>query len=64
MADGEVVPWNEKPENVREEMIKRSAKAGYCNSDGTIKGAGKGDRFRPVNKKKYDQHYKQIFGHD
>lgn len=40
-------------------------KAGYINSDGTPKtSAGKGDRFRPVNKKKYDTNYARIFGHE
>lgn len=62
-ADGEVVPWNESENNVREEVLRRSAKAGYCNSDGSPTGADKGDSPRPVNKKKYDRNYEQIFGH-
>lgn len=41
MADGEVAPWNETPENVREEALKRSAKAGYCTSNGEPTGATK-----------------------
>jgi len=62
-ADGEVVPWNESESNVREEVLKRNAKAGYCNRDGTPVNAGRGDRFRPVNQKKYDENYEMIFGH-
>jgi len=27
-------------------------------------GAGKGDKFRPVNKALFDANYKRIFGHD
>lgn len=64
-ADGEVVPWNESEDNVREEVNKRASKAGYCNSDGTpiSTGAGKGDSYRPVNKRRYDRNYEKIFGH-
>lgn len=61
-SGGEIVPWNESEDNVREEVLKRNAKAGYCNSDGSPAGAGKGDRYRPVNKKKYDKSYDRIFG--
>ena len=28
--DGEIVPWNENEKNVREEVLRRNAKAGYC----------------------------------
>ncbi len=57
--DGEIVSWNE---DVRDEALRRNARAGYCERDGTPKGAGKGDRYRSVNKKKYDEGYKRIFG--
>lgn len=60
-SGGEVVPWNQ---DVREEALRRNAKAGYCNRDGSPTGAGKGDSYRPVNKKKYDENYERIFGHD
>lgn len=60
-SGGEIVDWNENPENVKEEVLRRNAKAG-CNSDGSQTSAGKGDRFRPVNKKKYDKSYDRIFG--
>ena len=53
--------WNESEANVREEVLRRNTKAGYCNRDGSQIGAGKGDRFRPVNKKKYDRNYDRIF---
>jgi len=62
--DGELVAWNESSSNVREEVNRRSFKAGYTDRDGQPRGAGKGDSPRPVNKKRYDQNYKRIFGHD
>ena len=58
-SGGEVVPWNQ---DVREEALRRNAKAGYCNRDGSPVSAGKGDHYRPVNKKKYDRNYERIFG--
>lgn len=61
-ADGEIVSWNENPNCVREEVLRRSAKAGYCNRDGTSVSAGNGDRCRPFDKKKYDENYEKIFG--
>lgn len=63
-ADGEIASWNENPETVQEEVMKRSAKAGYCERDGSPISAGKGDRFRPVDRRKYEPNYKRIFGHD
>lgn len=63
-SGGEIVAFNESEDNVREEVLKRNAKAGYCTRDGSPLGAGKGDRFRPVNKKKYDENYVKAFGHD
>lgn len=62
-SGGEIVPWNESESNVREEVLKRNERAGYCRKDGSSI-AGKGDRFRPVNKKKYDENYVKAFGHD
>ena len=59
---GEGVSFTESEANVREEVIRRGAKAGYCNKDGTPHGAGEGDTPRPVNKKKYDRNYERIFG--
>lgn len=60
-SGGEVVPWNQ---DVREEALRRNAKAGYCNSDGSQISADKGDSPRPFNKEKYDKSYKRIFGHE
>jgi len=60
-SGGEIVPWNENEANVREEVLKRNERAGYCESDGSPVSAGKGDRFRPVDKKKYDENYERIF---
>lgn len=59
-SGGEIVPWNEKESNVREEVLRRNEKAGYIKRSSS---AGKGDFPRPVNKKKYDENYKKIFGH-
>lgn len=56
---GEGVPWNANPKEVREEMLRRNAKAGYCNKDGSPLGAGKS--FRAVNKRQYDENYDRIF---
>lgn len=59
---GEGVSFLESEANVREEAIRRGAKAGHCNSHGGPVGAGKGDAYRPVNKKLYDENYERIFG--
>lgn len=37
--DGEIVAWNES--NVREEVLRRNAKAGYCTKYGEPVGATK-----------------------
>lgn len=65
-SGGEIIDWKENEGNVREEVLRRNAKAGYCNPDGTpIKtGAGKGDTPRPTNKRQYDINYVKTFGHD
>ena len=57
-SGGEVVPWNQ---DVREEALRRNAKAGYCNSDGSPV------RDRIIIKpstEQYRKNYKVIFGHD
>jgi hypothetical protein len=58
---GEGVSAFESKANVREEAIRRSHKAGHCNSEGGPISAGKGDSYRPVDKKKYDENYDRIF---
>lgn len=60
--EGEIVAWNASEKAVRQEVLRRNARAGYCERDGTPKQAGKGDRYRPVDKKKYDRNYERIFG--
>jgi len=65
---GEVVPWNESESNLKEEVNRRSHKAGYTDRDGQpiisrSNGAGKGDVARACNKKQYDRNYERIFGH-
>ena len=32
--DGEIVPWNESAKNVREEVNRRTHRAGYTDRDG------------------------------
>ena len=64
---GEHISAFESEENVRQEVIRRSTRAGYTESDGTPKinrQAGKGDRYRPYNVKKYNENYARIFGHE
>ena len=63
-SGGEIVDWTENGENVREEVLRRNAKAGYCNRDGSPIGTDRGNLCRPVDKKKYNKEYVRIFGHD
>ncbi len=37
--EGETVAWNESEANVREEVLRRNAKAGYCTRNGEPVGA-------------------------
>jgi len=65
----EIIPPTESEKNVREEVNKRTHRAGYTDRDGQPKTSratsyGKGDSFRPVNKKLYDENYRRIFKHD
>ena len=62
---GEGVSAFESEANVREEVNRRSHKAGYTDRDGQPRdsGAGKGDVPRPCNMKKYRENYERIFGH-
>lgn len=68
-APGMIVPANESESSIKDEVNKRTCKAGYTDSDGQPKisrnnGAGKGDVPRPCNTKKYRKNYARIFGHD
>ena len=61
-ADGEVVAWNESESNVREEVLRRNAKAGYCNNEGGPPATGRIISM-PANDK-YRENYVKIFGHE
>lgn len=60
--DGEIVAWNENPKLVKEEVLRRNIKAGYCNSEGGPVSSGK-IKSMPANDK-YRENYVRIFGHD
>jgi len=57
---GEKVAWNES--NVREEVLRRNAKAGYCTRNGEPVGRTK-IMAQPANDR-YRKNYRRIFGHD
>lgn len=65
----DVVSFSESEKNVKDEVNRRTHKAGYTDRDGQPKisrhsrGAGKGDVPRPINKELYDRNYQRIFGH-
>ena len=67
--DGDLVSPLISEKELKSEVNHRSHKAGYTDRDGQpkisrhSKAAGKGDVYRPVNKKRYDQNYIRIFGH-
>ncbi len=60
-AELEIVSAAESESNVKDEVNRRSCKAGYTDRDGQPKN-GKGDTYRPVNKQLYDENYERIFG--
>ena len=62
---GETVSFRAKEEDLRDEVNRRSHKAGYTDRDGQPPlcnrgGAGKGDAPRPMNKKKFNENYDRI----
>jgi len=59
---GEIVPWNESESNVREEVLRRNAKAGYCTRNGEPNCRTK-IMAQPANAQ-YRKNYRRIFGHD
>ena len=68
-APTEVVPATESESSIKDEVNRRTHKAGYTDRDGQPRisrnsGAGKGDVPRPCNMKKYRKNYRRIFGHD
>ena len=65
-APGMIVPVTESESSIRDEVNRRTYKAGYTDSDGQpmvsrSSGAGKGDRRRPTSKR-YLKNYVEIFG--
>ena len=58
-SGGEIVPWNQ---DVQKEALRRNARAGYCNSDGSQISVGK-IIMKPANAQ-YRKNYRRIFGHD
>ena len=66
-APPEIVPVGTSESDIRQEVNRRTCKAGYTDSDGQqmisrSSGAGKGDAPRPINKDEYDKGYERIFG--
>ena len=66
-APGMIVPVTESESSIKDEVNRRTCKAGYTDSDGQPKisrsnGAGKGDVQRPCDMKKYRKNYIKIFG--
>lgn len=61
-SGGEVVAWNEKEDNVRDEVNRRAHKAGYTNREGGPPATGR-IISKPANDK-YRENYVRIFGHD
>ena len=64
---GEVVPFNADEKAVKEEVDRRTHKAGYTDRDGRPKTSrvtnySKGDSRRPGNLKKYRENYVKIYG--
>ncbi len=64
-SPNEIVPATESQSSVKEEVNRRTHKAGYTDRDGQpIKrrtGTGKGDACRPMDKKRYDENYDRAF---
>ncbi len=63
---GEGVSAFESESNVREEVNRRTHKAGYTDRDGQPKvsrnnSAGNGDVYRSYDRKKYAENYDRIF---
>lgn len=65
-----VAPRHHKNEDQVKAAIVDGRARGVCDRNGnTIPrrkrgAAGKGDRFRPVDKKRYEENYERIFGHE
>ena len=64
-APGMIVPVTESVSRRKDEVNRRTHKAGYTDRDGQPmirrnNGAGKGDSPRPVDQSKYSEHYNKI----
>jgi len=59
---GEIVPFNADEKDLREEINRRTCKAGYTNSEGGSASSGRIVSM-PANDK-YRENYVKIFGHD
>ena len=59
---GEGVSFLESEANVREEAVRRGAKAGTCNSEGGPVCSGK--IISMPSNEQYRENYVKIFGHD
>jgi len=64
-APDEIVPAGTSDKDVQQEVNRRTYKAGYTDRDGQPRrtSTGKGDNFRPCNRKKYAENYEKIFKH-
>lgn len=60
--DGEVVPFNADKEDLRDEVNRRSARAGYTTRSGESSCRSK-IMIMPPNER-YRKNYKKIFGHN
>lgn len=61
-AEMEIISAAESESNVRDEVNRRTHKAGLTDRDGQMKtGCGKGDTIRPYDRKKYAENYEKIF---
>ena len=60
-----IIPATESLSSIKDEVNRRTHKAGYTDRDGSPMtrktSAGKGDSPRPFDRKKYEENYDRIF---
>ena len=61
-SGGEIVDWNEGEANVKEEVNRRTCKAGLTNREGGPPATGRIIIKPPTEQ--YRKNYRRIFGHD
>ena len=61
-AEMDIIPVTESESNVREEVNRRTCKAGYTNREGGPVSSGKIIIKPPTEQ--YRENYRRIFGHD